>query len=214
MKKHRLNGLYCITDPTLTAQSALTIEDMVQAAIDGGAKIIQYRDKQASPSEQTDIAHRLCQRCQKQQVTFLVNDNPQLAKTVDADGVHLGQSDTGLREARDLLGKDKIIGISCHASLALAMTAQQQGADYVAFGRFFTSQTKPEASPAPIELLNEARTALSIPVVAIGGITLDNAGPLLMAGADMLAVIHAVFGQTNIQQAASLFAELFEKRRA
>ena len=181
---------------------------MVQQAIDGGARIIQYRDKLAD-QQQYDIAHRLCQLCRQHSVMFLINDNPVLAKEVNADGVHLGQTDTSLRTARQLLGKDKIIGISCHASLALASTAQQQGADYVAFGRFFASHTKPEAQSAPIGLLTEAKSSLQIPIVAIGGITLDNASSLLETGADMLAVIHDVFGKTDIQQAANNIAHLF-----
>lgn len=211
MNKHFLKGLYCITDPRLVEQSPLDIEEMVQQAINGGVRIIQYRDKSATPAQQTEIAQRLCQICQRQSVIFLVNDDPQLAREIDADGVHLGQTDTGLSAARALLGSDKIIGLSCHASLSLAQTAQQQGADYVAFGRFFDSRTKPEASPASIERLSEAKSSLQIPIVAIGGITADNAPPLLEAGADMLAVIHAVFGQQNIRQAAADIASLFDE---
>jgi len=210
LSKRLLKGLYCITDPELTAQSSHSIEEMVQQAIDGGARIIQYRDKTSSQAQQLDIAHRLCQLCKQHSALFLINDNPQLAKEVDADGVHLGQTDTGRATARELLGKDKIIGISCHASLALAMTAQQQGADYVAFGRFYPSQTKPDASPASLDLLAEAKSSLHIPIVAIGGITAGNAPDLLEAGADMLAVIHHVFGQADIRQAASNIARLFD----
>lgn len=109
-----------------------------------------------------------------------------------------------------MLGKDKIIGISCHANLQLAQSAQQQGADYVAFGRFFASQTKPQASPAPLQLLTEAKATLHIPIVAIGGINEENAPMVLAAGADMLAVIHHVFGQTDIRQAAKNIARLFD----
>lgn len=210
MSKHLLEGLYCITDPSLTVNSPLQIEDMVQQAIGGGARIIQYRDKLSTATQQADIAHRLCQLCRRQSVLFLINDNPQLAKSVDADGVHLGQTDTDLRTARDMLGKDKIIGISCHANLQLAQSAQQQGADYVAFGRFFASQTKPQASPAPLQLLTEAKATLHIPIVAIGGINEENAPMVLAAGADMLAVIHHVFGQTDIRQAAKNIARLFD----
>lgn len=192
------------------AQSLLTIEEMVQQAIDGGARVIQYRDKTAGHGQRLDIAHRLRQVCKQRAVLFLINDDPQLAHQVDADGVHLGQTDTGPVTARAILGEDKIIGISCHASLELALTAQQQGADYVAFGRFFDSRTKPEAKPAPIDLLAEARGALHIPMVAIGGINADNAPGLLAAGADMLAVIHAVFGQGDIRRAAERIAGLFD----
>lgn len=198
----------------LAAQSPHGIEQMVQQAIEGGARIIQYRDKTSSQAQQLDIAHRLCQICKQRETLFLINDNPPLAHQVDADGVHLGQTDTGLALARELLGTEKIIGISCHASLELAITAEQQGADYVAFGRFYASRTKPEANPAPLELLATARTHLQIPIVAIGGINAANASGLLGTGVDMLAVIHAVFGQADIPQAASDIARLFNDMRA
>lgn len=210
MNRHFLKGLYCITDPALTAQSPLDMEDMVFRAIAGGARIIQYRDKQATPDQQAGMAARLCRVCNKHSVMFLINDNPHLAKAVDADGVHLGQTDTGLTAARELLGADKIIGVSCHDSLDLAVTAQRQGADYVAFGRFYPSKTKPEASPADIRVLAMAKSALQIPVAAIGGITAENAPALLNAGADMLALIHHVFGQADVQQAARNIARLFD----
>jgi len=213
LSKHPLRGLYCITDPKLLAQSCFDIETMVRQAIAGGAQLIQYRDKSSSPPQQHEIASRLCEICQAHSVIFLVNDDPLLAKAVNAHGVHLGQTDTGLPMARKILGEEKIIGISCHDSLALAGQAQQQGADYVAFGRFFASQTKPEARPAPIALLAEAKAALHIPIVAIGGITVDNATELLLAGADMLAVINHVFGQQDIQQAAAKISRLFSPQR-
>lgn len=213
MNKPELKGLYCITDPALSQQSPHDLETMVQQAIEGGARIIQYRDKYADRDQQIEMADRLCRRCQKQAVAFLINDDPHLAKAVNADGVHLGQSDARLREARELLGDDRIIGITCHASLELALQAQQQGADYVAFGRFFPSHTKPQASPAPLALLPEARAALQIPIAAIGGIDLTNAPQLLAAGADMLAVIHAVFAQADIRRAAEGFGRLFTPRQ-
>ena len=211
MSKRLLKGLYGITDPALTEHSSLNIEEMVQQAIAGGVRIIQYRDKTLPPAQQTETAQRLCRLCQRQSVIFLVNDDPHLARAINADGVHLGQTDAGLSAARELLGNDKIIGLTCHANLELAMAAQQQGADYVAFGRFFNSRTKPEASPASLGFLSEAKSSLHIPIVAIGGVTANNAPPLLEAGADMLAVIHAVFGQQNIRQAAADIARLFDE---
>lgn len=205
-----LRGLYCITDSQLTEQSPLSIVQMVEQALLGGARIIQYRDKLATAGQQLETADRLCQLCKEKGALFLVNDDPELARQVDAHGVHLGQTDSNLSAARTLLGKDKIIGITCHADLPLALTAQQQGADYVAFGRFFPSQTKPEASPASADFLPKAREALEIPIAAIGGITIDTGSGLLAGGADMLAVIHAVFGQQDIQQAAHQLARLFD----
>ena len=210
MKKPELRGLYCITDPALAQQTSLKLEQMVEQAILGGARIIQYRDKQATASEQLETAGRLCQLCKQHGAVFLVNDDPRLAQAVDAHGVHLGQGDSQLAKARSLLGPDKIIGITCHAELELALLAEQQGADYVAFGRFFPSQSKPEAPPASSELLPEARENLTIPIAAIGGITPDNGSSLLEARADMLAVIHAVFGQPDIRRAAENFSRLFD----
>ncbi|MDH5446175.1 MAG: thiamine phosphate synthase [Gammaproteobacteria bacterium] len=211
MNSANLTGLYCITDPDLARQSPISIEQMVEQALLGGARIIQYRDKQASPAEQHSTAHHLCQLCKQYGALFLINDDPELASQVDAHGVHLGQTDENLANARKILGKDKIIGITCHDNLDLALTAQQQGADYVAFGRFFPSNTKPKASPAPAALLPTARKTLHIPIVAIGGITASNSAELLSAGADMLAVIHAVFGQEDIRQAAGEFKNLFKE---
>lgn len=205
-----LRGLYCITDPNLVRQSGLGLEQMVEQAIMGGARVIQYRDKQAPVDEQVATAKTLCQLCKRHQVIFLINDDPELAKSVDAHGVHLGQTDSKLGEARALLGKDRIIGITCHADLELALDAQRQGANYVAFGRFFPSQTKPDAPPAPTELLPEARRRLAIPIAAIGGITPENGQPLVTAGADMLAVIHAVFAQPDICQASRRLSHLFD----
>ena len=210
MSKSPLHGLYCITDPQLTQQSAYTIEEMVAQAIAGGAKVIQYRDKTASKATQRQTAGVLAQLCHAQNVRFFVNDDPEIARDSDADGVHIGQGDASLVEARRLLGPEKQIGVSCHDSIELALRAQAQGADYIAFGRFFSSQTKPEARPAPLELLTQARAVIKLPIVAIGGITAENSQQLLDQGADMLAVINAVFGQEHIQPAAAKIAQLFE----
>lgn len=210
MSRHILQGLYCITDPRLAAHTGRRLEQMVHDAIEGGARIIQYRDKTSSPAQQAATAQRLSRLCKDHSVLFLVNDDPHLAKAVDADGVHLGQTDTGLTEARSVLGHQKIIGVSCHASLDLARNAQQAGADYVAFGRFFSSHTKPQASPAPLEILPAAKAVLDIPLAAIGGIHAGNAQSVLEAGADMLAVIHHVFGREDIRCAAEELAGLFD----
>jgi len=133
----------------------------------------------------------------------------ELAIEVDADGVHLGQQDTPYSVARKLLGENKIIGITCHDKIELARQAEQEGADYVAFGRFFPSNSKPTAPPATMQILEQAKQELSIPLCAIGGITLDNATPLIEHGADMLAVIEAVLGARRIKQAAEAISKQF-----
>jgi len=140
---------------------------------------------------------------------FLINDDVSLALAVNADGVHLGQRDADISQARTLLGEHRIIGITCHDQLPLALAAQAAGANYVAFGRFFPSLTKPEAPPASLSILQQARAQLRIPIAAIGGITPDNAPSLLAHGADMLAVIHGVFGAGDIAAAAGEYARLF-----
>jgi thiamine-phosphate pyrophosphorylase len=202
-----LQGLYVITDDTLCAEN---LAAAVTAAIDGGATLVQYRSKRGSAAQREQQARQLLDICRARQVAFLINDDPLLAKTIGADGVHLGQSDSRLAEARTLLGPEAIIGITCHASLELALLAEKQGADYVALGRFFDSHTKPEAPAADIRILEQAKKQLVIPVCAIGGITPENAPRLIKAGADMLAVIHGVFAQPNIKDAVRLYADVLQ----
>ena len=143
------------------------------------------------------------------QVPLIINDNVELCNEVDADGVHLGKQDSSFEQARVQLSADKIIGITCHDSVVAAVSAEEAGADYVAFGRFFTSETKPNASPAPIEVLTEAKKKLSIPIVAIGGINAENGAALIAAGADMLAVINAMFADESVSQRTTELVALF-----
>jgi thiamine-phosphate pyrophosphorylase len=208
-KTERLRGLYVITDHALSQQRNQPLVNMVAAAIRGGARIVQYRNKTSPVAQRQYEAQTLAELCKTQEVVFLINDDVQLALSVDADGVHLGQSDAGLAQARDLLGEQRIIGITCHDQIALALAAQAAGADYVAFGRFFPSRSKPEAPPASLAILQQARKQLHIPIAAIGGITPDNATSLLDHGANMLAVIHGVFGADDITAAAGEYARLF-----
>lgn len=204
-QQHKLAGLYVITDDKLSGTSLL---EHVQQALLGGARLVQYRNKSNQSAIKEMTARSLLELCREYHVPLLINDDVELASNIGADGVHLGQADMRLTEARHHLGADAIIGVTCHASLELAKRAEQQGANYVAFGRFFASQTKPDAPPASIDLLISARKQLSIPVCAIGGITPDNAPKLLEAGADLLAVIHGVFGQDDITNAAKCYAQL------
>lgn len=204
----RLRGLYVITDHALSQQRQQPIADMVKAAIRGGTMIVQYRNKTSAPNICLQEAKAIAALCQAEGVLFLINDDIELALAANADGVHLGQTDAGVSQARAKLG-DRIIGVTCHDQISLALAAQDAGADYVAFGRFFPSQTKPEAPPASLGILQQARSQLRIPIAAIGGITPVNALDLLDRGADMLAVIHGVFGADDITTAADDYARLF-----
>lgn len=203
-------GLYAITDERLSAPGQLPV--CVSAAIAGGARVIQYRNKQGKAQQRRQETAALLQLCQQHHVPLLINDDVALAASVSADGVHLGKADASLAQARQQLGPQAIIGVSCYNSLQRAISAAQAGADYVAFGRFFSSHSKPDAQPAEAALLGQARRQLQLPIVAIGGITPENGQQLVAAGADLLAAIHGVFGQPNIQAAASAYAALFEDR--
>lgn len=204
MTNRRLNGLYAITD---SSQEQLTHE--VELALEGGARIIQYRDKSSDRQKRLTQSEKLLDLCRRFSAYLIINDDVELASTIGADGVHLGQDDLDITRARAELGDQAIIGISCYNSLDLAIAAQEAGANYVAFGRFFPSSSKPQAVQAEIELLRAAKNRLQLPIVAIGGITSENGAALLAAGADMLAVIQGVFGQQDIRAAAEQFQKLF-----
>lgn len=199
-------GVYAITHETADTARLLT---QVAAALAGGAAAVQYRDKSAEVARRHEQASELVALCRRFGVPLIVNDDLRLADLCDADGVHLGRDDGSLREARIILGKDKFIGASCYQSLERAVAAQAAGADYVAFGSFFPSPTKPAAGRADTGLLHEATRAIHLPLVAIGGITLANAPPLLDAGADSLAVLSALFDAADIRAAAHDLNRLF-----
>jgi len=201
-------GLYAIADTTLVMGEAL--EHAVEQAIAGGARVIQYRDKSHDVARRRNEASTLTRLCRLQGTPMIVNDDVELALAVGADGVHLGRDDTALDEARKRLGHDRIIGISCYDQLERAERAQADGADYVAFGAMFASTTKPGATPAGIGIIERARVHVRLPIVAIGGITPDNGGPLIEAGVNMLAVVSGVFAHRDTQKAARRYAQLFE----
>ncbi len=205
--KRPLRGLYVITDSDLIAPGRLS--SCVLAAILGGARIIQYRDKSRGADKRLWEARELGELCRAREVPMIVNDDVELAAAAGAAGVHLGKDDASVATARMRLGKQALIGVSCYNRLDLALEAAAQGADYVAFGSFFSSPTKRDAVRADIELLRRARSSLSLPIVAIGGITPGNGDALLAAGADCLAVISGVFGHTDVKAAARAYARLF-----
>ncbi|MEN4828076.1 thiamine phosphate synthase [Pseudomonas sp. P39-UII1] len=191
-----LRGLYAITDSQLLAGRFLS---HVEAALEGGVCLLQYRDKSDDAARRLREAEGLMKLCERYGTQLLINDDAELAARLGV-GVHLGQTDGPLTPARALLGRQAIIGSTCHASLELAAQAASEGASYVAFGRFFNSVTKPGAPAANVELLQQARAQVRLPIAVIGGITLDNAAPLVAHGADLLAVIHGLFGADSAQE--------------
>lgn len=200
-------GLYAITDSALHRGAAL--EHAVGRAIAGGAAIVQYRDKSADETRRLDETVRLVDLCRSHGVPLIVNDDVELALRAGADGVHLGRDDADPAAARARLGEGCIIGVSCYDDVEGAVVAQHRGADYVAFGAMFPSATKPGASPAGLATIRSARARLRVPIVAIGGITPDNAASLLAAGVDMLAVVRGVFGAGDPAVPARRFDRLF-----
>ncbi len=200
-------GLYAITPDTPDTNELLRC---VRKALQGGARVLQYRNKSADAALKLQQALALRELTREFGTTFLINDDAQLAAQVQADGVHLGGEDGTVAAARALLGDSGIIGVSCYNRLSLAQGAVRQGADYVAFGAFFSSTVKPAAVKADITLLQAARRELKVPIVTIGGITAQNGVELVQAGADALAVISALWNAPDIESAAREFSNLFE----
>jgi thiamine-phosphate pyrophosphorylase len=189
--------LYAITDSQLLPGDKLF--EAVAAALNGGCKLVQYRDKTTDHARRLSEAKSLLALCQRHQAQLIINDDVSLARDSGAQGVHLGQGDTSPVAARIILGSSAIIGVTCHDSLSLAEQAINNTANYIAFGRFFSSHTKPGAGHAPISLISEARQQFpNTPIVVIGGITPENGKQLLDAGADMLAVCHSLFAADDI----------------
>ncbi|HEX5362799.1 MAG TPA: thiamine phosphate synthase [Gallionella sp.] len=203
-----ISGLYAITPDERDTAELLR---KVRLALQGGVRVLQYRNKLADASLRAEQAGALSKLTREFSVPLIVNDDAELARQAGADGVHLGGTDGSVAAARALLGSGSIIGVSCYNRLALAQDAVSQGADYVAFGSFFASTVKPDAVAATPDLLRHARAGLTVPLVAIGGITVQNGTQLLEAGANALAVISAVFAAPDIAGAATDFSNLFEQ---
>jgi len=201
-------GLYAVTPDEPDTRRLIA---KVRLALAGGAAAVQYRNKPAGPPLRRLQAAALTEICREAGVPLIVNDDLPLALEVGAAGVHLGREDGELADARNRLGPGKLLGASCYDRIDLAVAAAGGGADYVAFGAMFASPTKPAARRAPLTLLEEARRRTGLPVVAIGGITLDNAGAVVAAGADGLAVITALFAADDIAARARAFQELFRR---
>jgi thiamine-phosphate pyrophosphorylase len=203
-----LRGLYAVTSAELCRQPP-RLAAAVAAALTGGARLIQYRDKAGDAATREAMARELLGLCRARDARLIVNDDVELAARIGADGVHLGATDAPLREARRRLGPAALIGVSCANRLERAVAAQDDGASYVAFGRFFPSRTKPEAPQAQLTLLQRARGVLRVPICAIGGITPDNANLVIAAGADLVAAVDGVFGARDVAAAARAYARQF-----
>lgn len=204
-----MRGLYLVTpnwDDTARLLSA------TEAALRGGAALVQYRQKDASSDLRLEQASALLTLCRRYARPLVINDHVQLCMQIDADGVHLGALDAALAQARRSLGKDKIIGASCYGNLALAHAAQDAGASYAAFGGFYPSPVKKYAFVTAPALLETARAELRLPLVVIGGMTPDNAAPLVARGADMVAAITSVYGDPDPEAAARRMKRLFNDR--
>ena len=206
MKAPFPGGVYALTPAEADTDRLLA---RVKAALEGGISALQYREKTGDVALRHSQASELLPLCRGHGVPLIINDDLRLADLVGADGVHLGAADAHLAEARIILGADKYIGISCYQSLQLAREAEAGGADYVAFGSFYPSPSKPQAPHAPLDLLRAAREVLRLPIIAIGGITSSNASALLDGGADALAVISAVFDAPDPRAAAMQLNALF-----
>lgn len=191
-------GIYGITDAHLMPDDH-TLYQKVSSALKAGLALLQYRDKSEDTAKRLRQAKMLKALCDEYQVPLIINDDLSLAEELGV-GVHLGQSDGSIGRARQILGEHAIIGATCHDSLALAQEALNEGASYLAFGRFFPSRTKPNARPAPLSLLEKAKS-LGLPIVAIGGIDASNAHQLVRSGVDLLAVVHAIFATDEPKQA-------------
>lgn len=204
-----LRGLYAITPDGVDTKALV---QMVSAALMGDARLIQYRQKSVTSRDRAVQARELNELCLASGASLIINDNVELAQQINAAGVHLGRDDMSVIEARRRLGTNKIIGVSCYNQMALAEAAIASGADYIAFGAFFPSRIKPDAVRAELALIAEAKKKFNIPIVAIGGISLQNAPQLIAAGADAVAVISDLFNAPNITAQASAFQQLFSEK--
>lgn len=203
----RLHGLYVITDAGLCTTRG--IENCVAAALRGGARIVQYRDKSSDSDRRLQESRALVELCKRHDALLLVNDDVQLAQAAGAHGVHLGRDDAAVSEARALLGGAALIGYSCYDDFSRAERAAAAGANYVAFGSVFESRVKPDAVRAPLALFEQARSRSHIPTCAIGGIDAGNISDVVAAGANMAAVISAVFAANDVAAAAGELSQAF-----
>jgi thiamine-phosphate pyrophosphorylase len=207
--QYQINGLYVITDEMLIPRERFV--ETVEKAIKGGAKIVQLREKKSSRDEILRLAGKLLKLTRIYKVPLIINDYLEIARDIGAEGVHLGQHDASLAEARRVLGDRAIIGVSCYSSIERGIEAQKEGADYLAFGSPFFTPTKPDRQSTSLEILREAkRTIPKIPIFAIGGIIPQNVASLLETGVDGVAVITGVFGSSDPEKVSRHLSAFFE----
>jgi thiamine-phosphate pyrophosphorylase len=204
----KLRGLYVITDTKLIPRQRFV--EIVEAAVRGGATMVQLREKETPQEEVIRLGRTLLTVTRRYGALLIINDHPAVAKAVGADGVHVGREDPPVTEARVLLGPNAIIGASCYGDVTRAVAAEQEGADYVAFGTPFPSPTKTKRTDISLGIFREVKQRITAPVFAIGGITIDNARQVIDAGADGIAIVSGVFAADDVEAAARALAQLFE----
>jgi thiamine-phosphate pyrophosphorylase len=209
--KKKLRGLYAITNENFSEKKKWLSD--IENAIHGGVKIIQYRSKTNDEEFEIQRAVPLKRLCEKHNCTLIINDNALLAKKINADGLHIGKNDISIKEAKKILGENSIIGVSCYNDIGRARSAEKNYASYVAFGSFFQSMTKPAAASADIKILKRAKSELSIPICAIGGINRENAKDVINTGVDMIALMSGIFLVSDINHEARHISSLFNTSR-
>ena len=201
-----IKGLYAITPDMADSNSLL---QKTQLAIEGGAFMVQYRSKIQDREVKMQQCASILRLCREYKIPCIVNDDVDMCRVLEADGVHLGEKDDNIAEVRRILGEDAIIGSSCYDQLNRAKLAQKEGASYVAFGAMFETSTKPNAPRATLELLREAKSQIQIPIVAIGGITMNNAHDVIETGIDAIAVINSLYESNSIKETAETLSSMF-----
>lgn len=196
-----LEGIYAITDEVLTPKPSII--QQVEKALDAGAKVIQLREKTSTDDELEDIAKALQQLCTKKGATFFINDRVQLARKIGADGIHVGFTDQTVKETRKEVGGQMLIGVSCYGDVDRAKQVVKDGADYVAFGAFYPSKTKPKADVVSKEVISKAKEQLDVPVCVIGGIHRGNISEIKTYQPDMYALVSDIFGSGDIKIAVT-----------
>jgi thiamine-phosphate pyrophosphorylase len=203
-----IKGLYAITPDSADLN---TLVQKTQWAIEGGAFMVQYRSKILNRDVKMQQCAAILRLCRQYEIPCIVNDDVDMCRILEADGVHLGEKDDNIAEVRRILGEDAIIGSSCYDQLNRAKSAQKEGASYVAFGAMFPTSTKPHAPRATLALLKEAKREIQIPIVAIGGITVNNAHDVIKTGIDAIAVITSLYEAKTIKETAETFVKMFHE---
>ena len=206
MNMPKSRGVYVISD--CRNREANDLLDVTGEILDAGISLFQFRDKNSEYEIKKLLAKKLQVLCKRHKTPFIINDDVKLAKEISADGVHLGRHDMSIDKARNILGK-KIIGVSCYNDLEHAISVERLGADYVTFGSFFNSPSKPNAKKVEVELLAKSKSRLKIPIVAIGGITPENGKQLVESKVDFLAVISGIYQSENVRDSIKIYKKLF-----